>query len=477
MRQVIRADLDPRSRPARRPRRGAFPRRSGRRAARAGPSSENPGNASLSAAGADPGLGAGERKGRGGRSPVRRRRRPRACSTPICAAIRPPPGRCAPAWRCRAPRPPPKSCASTPTQPRCATCASPSATRSDPRRTSFALARPRRPAAQPRPQPARRRSGAARPGLSDPNGLAASLKACAGEGDPVSAAAKAAALAFSALPDAPAAEAEILALWVFDMRPRDPAALAAARAADRYENSGSRLCGRTGARRRPRPGDPAWPNAAAGAIALAAASALDLAADLARRSNTLIAVAPKLRVETGPENRRPAARPRLRLARRSRPPRADDRPRRPPPVRPARRARRRARAFRPAGVPAVRPMSAAARRRRRRGRRAARRRASRSAAGRPLARMDAARRSRDLRLGKTRAARGARPPGRPSLPVRRSDRRSHPRAARPPLRSHPRRRRLCACAPKPASRRRSAPPIPDGQGMRLGSSPRRRPLR
>ena len=50
-----------------------------------------------------------------------------------------------------------------------------------------------------------------------------------------------------------------------------------------------------GGGRRPRPGDPAWPNAAAGAIALAAASALDLAADLSRRSNTLIAVAPKLR--------------------------------------------------------------------------------------------------------------------------------------------------------------------------------------
>jgi hypothetical protein len=46
---------------------------------------------------------------------------------------------------------------------------------------------------------------------------------------------------------------------------------------------------------RPRPGDRAWPSAAAGAIALAAASALDLAADLSRRSETLIAVAPKLR--------------------------------------------------------------------------------------------------------------------------------------------------------------------------------------
>jgi Protein of unknown function (DUF1403)/HTH DNA binding domain len=43
------------------------------------------------------------------------------------------------------------------------------------------------------------------------------------------------------------------------------------------------------------PGDPVWPNAAAAAIALAVASALDLAADLSRRSKTLIAVAPKLR--------------------------------------------------------------------------------------------------------------------------------------------------------------------------------------
>ena len=50
----------------------------------------------------------------------------------------------------------------------------------------------------------------------DPNGLAASLKACARERDPVSAAAKSGALAFSAFPDAPAAEAEILAHWAFD---------------------------------------------------------------------------------------------------------------------------------------------------------------------------------------------------------------------------------------------------------------------
>jgi Protein of unknown function (DUF1403) len=113
-------------------------------------------------------------------------------------------------------------------------------------------------------------------------------------GDPVSAAAKAAAAVFSACPDAQAAEAEILALWVFDIAiairlrwPR-PVPLIAVKILDPTLRSPS-------AGRRPRPGDPAWPNAAAGAIAIAAASALDLAADLSRRAKTLIAVAPKLR--------------------------------------------------------------------------------------------------------------------------------------------------------------------------------------
>jgi Protein of unknown function (DUF1403)/HTH DNA binding domain len=130
--------------------------------------------------------------------------------------------------------------------------------------------------------------------LPDANGLALSLKACAGEGDPVSAAAKAAALAFCGFPDAQAPSSEIFALWVFDMviairlRWRRSVPLIATKILDPTQ----RL---PGAGRRPRPNDPAWPNAAAGAIALAAASALDLAADLSRRSNTLIAVAPKLR--------------------------------------------------------------------------------------------------------------------------------------------------------------------------------------
>ena len=129
----------------------------------------------------------------------------------------------------------------------------------------------------------------------DPNGLASSLKACAGQGDPVSAASTAAAAMFSAFRDAPAAEAEILALWAFDLvlatrlRWARPLPLIAMKILD------PGLRSRGGARLRP--GDPAWSNSAAAAIALAAASALDLAADLARRSDTLIAVTPKLRAK------------------------------------------------------------------------------------------------------------------------------------------------------------------------------------
>ena len=123
-----------------------------------------------------------------------------------------------------------------------------------------------------------------------------SLKACAGERDPVSAAGKSAALAFSAFPDAPAAEAEILAHWVFDMviairlRWPRPLPLIGVKILDPSLRS-------DGGGRRARPGDPDWPKTAASAIALAAASALDHAADLARRSETLIAVAPKLRAK------------------------------------------------------------------------------------------------------------------------------------------------------------------------------------
>jgi hypothetical protein len=130
-------------------------------------------------------------------------------------------------------------------------------------------------------------------GLDNAAPLAESLRALSRAGDPVSAAAEAAA-AVCAFPDAPAPLTEILALWVFDMviairlRWPRPLPLIATRILDPTLRPPD-------ASRRPTPNDPAWPNAAAGAIALAAASALDLAADLSRRSKTLIAVAPKLR--------------------------------------------------------------------------------------------------------------------------------------------------------------------------------------
>jgi Protein of unknown function (DUF1403) len=144
--------------------------------------------------------------------------------------------------------------------------------------------------------PSRLAAAAARLDLAvDPNGLASSLKGCAGEGDPVSAAAKVAALVFSAFPDAPAAEAETLALWAFDLvlavrlRWARPLPLIATKILDPALKShgGARL----------RPGDPAWASTAARAITLAAAAALDLAADLSRRSEMLLAVAPKLRAK------------------------------------------------------------------------------------------------------------------------------------------------------------------------------------
>jgi hypothetical protein len=133
--------------------------------------------------------------------------------------------------------------------------------------------------------------------LAAPNAdvLAESLREQSRAGDPVSAAAKAAAMAFEAFPDAPAAPTEILALWTFDLvlalrlRWARPVPLIAGKILDPSLRSDGRG--------RPKPGDVAWAGAAATAIALAAVSALDVAADLSRRADTLIAVAPKLRAK------------------------------------------------------------------------------------------------------------------------------------------------------------------------------------
>ena len=223
-----------------------------------------------------PGLGAGERKGRGGRSPVCRRRRARfARRVPARRSAR----------RRGAARPPGASerrrlsqdpARSTPTQPRCATCASPWATRSGPRRTfcRYGAIAPAGRRASTRPD--RRRGGAAGPGSGperpriQPDGLRRGGRSGFGGR-------KVAALAFSAFPDAPAAAAEIFALWVFDIAlairlrwPR-PMPLIATKILDPSLRSPGAGAGQA----RPR-----LANAAAGAIALAAASALDLAADL-----------------------------------------------------------------------------------------------------------------------------------------------------------------------------------------------------
>lgn len=49
--------------------------------------------------------------------------------------------------------------------------------------------------------------------------------------------------------------------------------------------------------RRPKPGDADWPDAVAGAYALSAQQAFDVAADLSRRAQKLLAIAPKLRAK------------------------------------------------------------------------------------------------------------------------------------------------------------------------------------
>jgi Protein of unknown function (DUF1403) len=126
--------------------------------------------------------------------------------------------------------------------------------------------------------------------------LAEGLSEQSRAGDPISAAAKTAAATFSVFPDAPAAEAEVLALWAFDLALairlgwRRPMPLISTKTLDPAFRARD-------ASRRPWPGEPAWERHAAAAIALAAVTALDLAADLFRRAEILIAVAPKLRAK------------------------------------------------------------------------------------------------------------------------------------------------------------------------------------
>ena len=113
--------------------------------------------------------------------------------------------------------------------------------------------------------------------------------------NPLTAAARAASTILRALAGAPGADAEILALWLGDLvlanrlgwaAPIPLVATAIAHPSVRSESG-----------RRPRPDDAGWPQSCARATALAAQDAYVMAGDLARRSERLLSVAPKLRAK------------------------------------------------------------------------------------------------------------------------------------------------------------------------------------
>jgi len=118
----------------------------------------------------------------------------------------------------------------------------------------------------------------------------------AGAEHPLAAAAGASAAAMNFLFEAPSVDAEILALWIADLvlaqrlgwdAPVPLLATAIAHASLRRGPS----------RKRPRPADPDWVDAAAGAYAMAAQEAFALAGELSRRSQALLASKPKLRAK------------------------------------------------------------------------------------------------------------------------------------------------------------------------------------
>jgi Protein of unknown function (DUF1403) len=118
----------------------------------------------------------------------------------------------------------------------------------------------------------------------------------AGAEHPLAAAVGASAAAMELLRAAPRVDAEIFALWLADLalarrlRWDAPIPLLATVIAQ----SSSR---RGGGGKRPRPGDPDWAKAMAGAYAMAAQEAFALAGELSRRSQALLAVQPKLRAK------------------------------------------------------------------------------------------------------------------------------------------------------------------------------------
>ncbi len=137
-------------------------------------------------------------------------------------------------------------------------------------------------------------------GLPDgPNfdGLAEAMRNIASNAEhPLAAAAGVSAAAMKLLTGAPLVDAEIFALWLADLALATrlgwaaPVPLLATAIAHPSLRRGP-------AGKRPRPGDPDWADALVRAYALAAREAYALAVELTRRSQSLLASAPKLRAE------------------------------------------------------------------------------------------------------------------------------------------------------------------------------------
>jgi len=134
-------------------------------------------------------------------------------------------------------------------------------------------------------------------GAMEAHGLADALrKIVTSANNPLAAAAGVSAAAMYHLAAVPAIEAEIFALWLADAalaqklgwsRPLPLIATAIGHPALRKDRDG----------RRPRPSDPDWADALAGAYALSAQQAFDIAIDLSRRTQKLSHAAPKLRAK------------------------------------------------------------------------------------------------------------------------------------------------------------------------------------
>ncbi len=116
------------------------------------------------------------------------------------------------------------------------------------------------------------------------------------EKNPLAAASRAGSTTTRTLDGAPRAETEILALWLSDLMLARKLGWDAPIALLGTTIAQPSLLRRAGGKR-PRPGDPDWAEAMAGAYAMAASEAFALAGELSRRSQALLAAQSKLRAK------------------------------------------------------------------------------------------------------------------------------------------------------------------------------------